>query len=155
MTQTEQHFIEELYRDTFSLLYHYAFSVLEEQTCAENLVNDTFLDAIRKVEILLTHESPGAWLMTALKLRIRHYKFMKARQPTVLPLDSVKNLPPRNEALSDAEMALSDEDREFYELYYKQGLSHKELSAHFAISVVASQKRLERIRQKLKSVLLE
>ena len=155
MTQAEQHFIEKLYRETFELLYYYAFSVLKEQSSAENLVNDTFLDAIRKVDILLSHEKPSAWLMTALKLHIKHFIYVRAKQPTILPLDSVKHLAPRNEDPADAELTLSCEDMEFYKLYYQNGLSHKELSERFAISVAASQKRLERIRKRLKSVILE
>ncbi len=147
--------IETLYAEHFELLYHYAYTVLHDRPSAENLVNDTFLDAIKKAELLLTHENPTGWLMQALKFHIRHYLTAQAKQPTILPLDSVQEPPSQESELKDAEESLSEEDRRFYELYYKHGLSHKELSKRFGISVSASQKRLERIREKLKQYLFE
>ena len=155
MTQKQKCFIEKLYMQNFETLHHYAYIVLQDHQVAENLVNDTFLDGIKKVELLCEHENPAGWLMQALKLRMKHYLSVKAKQPTVIPLENAREQAPRESKLRDAEIDLSDEERHFYELYYKDGLSHKELSDRYGISVSASQKRLERIREKLKRLLCE
>lgn len=155
MTQKQKRFIEKLYMENFETLHHYAYIVLQDHQTAENLVNDTFLDGIKKIELLCAHENPAGWLMQALKLHMKHYLFLKAKQPTVIPLENAREQAPRESKLRDAEIDLSDEERRFYELYYKDGLSHKELSERYGISVSASQKRLERIREKLKRLLCE
>jgi RNA polymerase sigma factor (sigma-70 family) len=155
MTQEQKCFIEKLYMEHFETLHRYAYIVLQDHQSAENLVNDTFLDGIKKVELLRGHENPVGWLMQALKLHMKHYLFTKAKQPPVVPLEDTRELSHEESQLKDAEAALSDEDRRFYELYYKVGLSHKELAKRYGISVSASQKRLERIREKLKRLLRE
>ena len=155
MTQEQRCFIEKLYTEHFETLHRYAYIVLQDHQTAENLVTDTFVDGIKKVEQLCVHENPVGWLMQALKLHMKHYLFTKVKQPTVIPLESAMELPSRESGLKDAEAALSDEERHFYEQYYKEGLSHKELSRRYGISVSASQKRLERIREKLRRLLCE
>lgn len=156
MTQEQKLFIEKLYKENYTMLYAYGLSMLRDRALTENMINDTFLVAIRKIHRLLTHQDPAAWLRIALKININHYRYTRSLAPKIVPIDEVKDEQQSyKEELCfwDLEDALTEEECAFFQAYYDLGCSHKELGERFNISVSASQKRLERIRKKLKETL--
>lgn len=163
MKQEEYHLIEALYIENFNSLYQYAYSAIRDRCVAENLVNDTFLQAIKKSAKILQHENPLGWLRTALKFNIRQYIRSLKRLPYTLPLADAEEQCIAQKSLDyDAELllasiasVLSRDDFCLFVRFYKDGYSHGQLAKEFGISVSASQKRLERIRKRLKQVLGE
>ena len=161
MTNEVHKFIEELYLENYSKLYHYANTILDNPEASENLVNDTFIDALRKADCLAEHEKPIGWLMQALKLNIKNYRSKLAKQPLTVPLCEVEASLAAGTAseegfdLSDCASSLSEQEYRMLTLYYEEGYSHNDLAQEFGISVSASQKRLERIKQHLKQTLHE
>lgn len=156
MTDEQKLFIERLYKENFIMLFSYGISILKDRALAESMINDTFLVAIKKVHILITHPNPDAWLRKALKINITHYHYAIGNAPKSVPIDGIKeDFLSYEEKLrfSDLEDALTEEECAFFRAYYESGCSHRELGKRFGISVSASQKRLERIRAKLKSTL--
>lgn len=158
MTKEEQLLIETLYRDNFESMYYYALSVLKDKTAAENVVNDTFVEAIRKAGLLAAHPNQKGWLRSALKLGLKSCLRARGREQTrILPLEAADQVPAGGSNLeSDADLllaplkkSLTPEEFQFFEAYYKYDLTHSQLAERFGISVSASQKRLERIRKKL------
>lgn len=156
MTNETHTFIEKLYLENYEILYYYANTIVNDPEVSENLVNDTFLDALRKAEQLTEHEKPIGWLMQALKLNIRNYRSKQAKQPKTVSLSEVEpflstdTMSEENFDLSACASLLSEDDYRMLTLFYIDGYSHNQLAQAFGISVSASQKRLERIKQRLR-----
>ena len=152
MTQEQRSFLEALYKENFRKLYYYGFAILKEQTITENLINDTFLVAVQKIDTLMTHENPAGWLICALKNHIKHYRYICAQSPQMIPLDQVEEYLHSDEELhfSDLEGTLTEKECAFFRIYYDLGCSHKAVAELLGISVSACYKRLERIRTKIK-----
>ena len=88
MLVNEQIWLQELgkgednaYRELFRLFYarlgNLAFHFVEERAVAEDIVQDTFLMACAKVDLLVQHPNPGGWLVAALKKNIYNYWRMR------------------------------------------------------------------------------
>ncbi len=161
MREKECRFIEQLYADNYMKLYCYAYGIIKDHHTAENLINDTFVTAVQKAEHLMEHENPVGWLIQSLKFKLMQYLRAEGRHPTNVPLDLVAEQSSRHERPEDVtdrmflEKVLKDSDLRMFDLFYYEGYSHKELADEFGISIPASQKRLERIRKKLRDALEE
>lgn len=151
--------LEELFRNEYSKLMLYAVAELKNEDLAEEAVQDTFHDAVRRKLVLSEHPNPQGWLMQTLKYKIkkrretlqRHFLFF-------LPLDMEQIATQEFPAHFNAEIknvlkdVLDDEEWYFLECISIRSMSHKRLAEELHISVWASRKRLERIRQKIAAV---
>ena len=63
--------LEHLYRDYYGKLTIYAAATLRSQSRAQDIVQDTFHEALRHVDTLMEHPNPGGWLMVTLKNKLR------------------------------------------------------------------------------------
>ena len=72
MRPEEDKFIERLYLDTFQLLWTYAMSKLNNPALAQEVVQDAFLEAIRNIEKLMSHENPRGWMKNTVKNKVKH-----------------------------------------------------------------------------------
>ena len=76
MRPEEDKFIERLYLDTFQLLWTYAMSKLNNPALAQEVVQDAFLEAIRNIEKLMSHENPRGWMKNTVRIISFHtYRF--------------------------------------------------------------------------------
>ena len=157
MTDAEQHFIERIYNENFEKLYFYAFSCVGNREIAEDLVIETFVCAVKKAPILLSHENPKGWLMEALKYEIKMYLRNVSRTPQMVPYDTVAepsvSLPAIQENTEDDILyntGLSDVEQQECRMYFLENLPHDRVAEELGITVSASQKRRERLRKKLK-----
>ena len=71
MLPNQENFFNQLYQENFWKLRRYALTCLNENQ-AEEIVQDTFFEATKKIDILIAHENPGGWLMDTLKNKIRN-----------------------------------------------------------------------------------
>ena len=167
MTPREKELVECLYHLHFKKLYFYANSLLEDPERARDVVQDTFHEALRHIDTLARHENQAGWLMNTLKNKIRESE--RARRRYLRRFFSLDTDFPDRDALPDeragAPPELPEEDpldkiektltpEEFYLLRRMifEGASHLQVAQELDISVYASQKRLERIRDKLSAV---
>lgn len=164
MLPDQEEFFDRLYREYFWKLKRYSLLYLNESQ-AEEIVQDAFHEAVEKIDSLYIHENPGGWLMNTLKNKIRNCQRTNRRD--LLRLVSLDAEPamqaaaPGNaedrmeqqEALASASerigQALSPDELYLLRRIAYGNASHKEVAAELGISVWASQKRLERIRDKL------
>lgn len=150
-------FLEDLYRNNAPKLMIYATSKLRDPSGVEELVQDTFYTAVTHMDRLRTHSNPEAYLMTVLQYKIKEYQRIRRRElmrfrsldPDLLnqlraPEDSSLHV------LETIRKALSQEEYHLFQRYYLEGAHHIEIARELHISVWNSQKRLERIRKKLK-----
>lgn len=162
-------FIEKIYNQCFKKLMLYALSVLNDPDRAQDVVQDTFHEAVIHVDTLMIHENPGGWLMITLKNKIRESERARRRYLRhFLSLDTdipENNLRPSEMSveISDSEdillkkieQALTPEEYRLLTRFVFENASHLQIAKEFEISVYASQKRLERIRKKLNQLFPE
>jgi len=157
---------ESLYRANCQKLTLYAIAHLNDPGQAEEVVQDTFYTAWNKRETLLRHEAPEAYLMTTLKYKIKEFRRAQKRYLHLfLSLDNGfqdEDAVPDGSTFSSTDglmesiqSVLSPEEWHLLWRYVFEGASHLELAKELGVTVWTSQKRLERIRKKLRGHLLD
>lgn len=157
-------FLEQLFRDYFLKLSIYVRTSVKNPIRADEIVQDSFHEAVNHIETLLHHENPGGWLMNTVKNKIREserYRLRYLRHFLSIDTDlSVELMAPYeiNENVGDEEyfllikrieQTLTKEEFHILKLFVFDGASHMEVAQELNITIWASQKRLERIRKKL------
>lgn len=170
MMPDEKELVERLYRLYFKKLFIYANAVLRDQELAKDVVQDTFHEALRHIDVLAKHENPGGWLMNVVKNKLKEYERSRYRDlRRLLSLDAdfpdKSNLPeelvsgepePQGESVLEIiERVLTPEELQLLKRLVFERASHQQVAQEFGISVYASQKRLERIRGKLYTIFPE
>ena len=170
MMPDEKELVERLYRLYFKKLFIYANAVLRDQELAKDVVQDTFHEALRRIDVLAKHENPGGWLMNVVKNKLKEYERSRRRDlRCLLSLDAdfpdKSNLPeelvsgqpePQGESVLEIiERVLTPEELQLLKRLVFERASHQQVAHEFGISVYASQKRLERIRGKLYTIFPE
>ena len=170
MMPDKNELVERLYRLHFKKLFIYANAVLRDPEQAKDVVQDTFHEALRRIDVFSKHENPGGWLMNTLKNKLKENERTRRRDLLrLLSLDAdfpdESNLPeelvaaqpePQEESVIEkVERILTPEEYQLLKRLVFDRASHLEVAQEFGISVYASQKRLERIREKLYTVFPE
>ena len=170
MMSDEKELVERLYRLHFKKLFIYANAALRDSELAKDVVQDTFHEAVRRINVLEKHENPGGWLMNVVKNKIKEYE-RKRRRDLCRVLSLEADFPDecnQPEELVSAQPEIQDEPvpqtikrvltpeefRLLKRLVFDRA-SHRQVAQEFGISIYASQKRLERIRDKLYAVFPE
>ena len=164
MLPEQDRFIEELHRKYFRKLTLYAMSVLRDSARAQNVVQDALHEALLSVNHLMEHENPGGWLMETVKNKVRdseraHRRYI--RRFLSLDTEISAELVPANGLaveldesdnvvlMEKIEQLLTPDEYRLLKRLILDKASHLETAQEFGITVYASQKRLERIREKL------
>lgn len=166
MTPEQEDFLEALHQEYFNRLVLYAESGLFNRSKAQDVVQDTFHDAVKRVDQLVGHENPPAWLMQTVKNKVREYnrshlrytrRFLSldsdlaADNPCLTTDSSVREDSGENldALLAEIRRRLTPEELHLVERFAFDKASHLEIAQELGISVWASQKRLQRARDKL------
>lgn len=163
MLPEQDAFIEKIYREFFTKLWIYAKAELEDPEQAQEVVQDTFHEAVRHIGILMLHENPKGWLMDVLKKKIMHARRSMNRYilhfvsldsdlEFVDPILSSEDPTPNNvhDTLRDIRRVLSEEEWDLLRKIALENQPYKNVAKELGITVWACQKRVERIRKKLK-----
>lgn len=163
-TKNEMELIEHLYAEMFSKLFHFARISGYDKDDAYELVQNTFLVALRNIDRLVVSNNREGWLMVTIKNLIRNDKRRKSNNPSPLPL-AEENFEPRDEETQGWVLPSNDEytfetddlfiravGAEAYELFkdvrvYK--LSGEELEAKYGTKSINCQNRASRIKKKM------
>jgi RNA polymerase sigma factor (sigma-70 family) len=157
-------FIERLHRKYFRKLTLYAISALRDPTKAQDVVQDAFHDALLHINDLMAHENPDGWLMETVKNKVwdserAHRRYI--RRFLSLDSDISEELLPSNGLMVELyesndvipmekiEQTLTAEEYQLLKRLVLDKASHLEVAQEIGITVYTSQKRLERIRDKL------
>ena len=164
MGPTQDKFIEELYRKYFSKLTIYAIAKLKDKAKAEDVAQDVFHEAVLHVNDLMKHDNPGGWLMQTTKNKLHEserehrryiHRFLSLDSEVFLEIasldSSIEKVGTSNEIspMKKIEQVLSEEELHLLKRLIIDRASHMEVAEELGITVWASQKRLERIRNKL------
>ena len=165
MDQEKEAFFDQLYQQWFFKLLRYASVAVKNHHVAEEIVQDTFLVALQKVDYLFASEEPGRWLKQTVKYKILHYfREQKRDQVLLLPLEDGKPGEPmgaggieRIEEITQLwetiHRELKPEERVLLQKISVEGKSYQEAAIELGCSVGACQKRMQRLRLKLRKVL--
>ena len=163
MLPEQDAFIEKLYRDFFTRLWIYAKAALGDPEQAQEVVQDTFHEAVRHIDTIMAHDNPKGWLMDTLKKKIMHARRSMNRytlhfisldsdiefsDPVFASEDPVSNN--INDTLKELRRVLSPEEWNLLRRITLEKQPYKKVAEELGITVWTCQKRIERIRKKLK-----
>ncbi len=148
----------EIYKLYYKAMYNSALRILKNQVDAEDVMQDSFLDAFTRMELYREEGSFGAWLKkivinNALDL-IRKQKPTNEIDESLLLLtdeeeeDCVEN-ECRIEEIKEAMKMIKNEYRIILSLYLFEGYDHEEIASIQNISYGLSRTRYSRAKQSL------
>jgi len=155
----------ELFDRHATAVYRFAYSLTHDVTEAQELVQETFVTAWKKLaDIRLVGDSMLPWLIVVTRLHAKNLR--RARQRTdLLPLDEhilnhgaeamhADNLAHREELewVFAAVRELSETDQRIVELSLYEGRSYKEAALQLGLTVSGVTKRVERARAQLRKL---
>lgn len=162
-------FFDRIYAEQFQKMWKYAVDILSGPQLAEEVVQDAFIEFWRKIDELITKEKPEWWLRKTVKNKCLHVLRAQARDAKRLVyLDagdvSKRAAPERLSPLEEME-SYSETRRKIVEALKPEelrmlkrvamGASYKTLSEETGLSIWVCQKRIQRIRKKLKKIISE
>lgn len=154
--------LEILYRQCYPSLYRYALWALRDHHQAEEAVQETFLSALPKAAEVTALDRPEGWLMQTVKHKVLHLRREQdRRRARMLPLEEKLPAPDRLGQWEESEDAallwqqatqrLSPQDAELLRLVALEEQSQQAAAEEMGLSLWACQKRLQRIRKKLRA----
>lgn len=146
-------------------VYRFAYSLTHDTTEAQELVQETFVTAWKKLaDIRLVGDSMLPWLIVTTRLHAQNLQRRNFRTQT-LPLE--EHILNHRAGSIEADQAahreelewvfaavdrLGDVDRRIVELCLYEGRSYKEAALQLGLTVSRVSKRVERTRQKLRTM---
>ena len=168
MLPEQDAFIEKLYHEFFTQLWIYAKAALGDPEQTQEVVQDTFHEAVRHIDILMAHDNPKGWLMDALKKKIMHarrsmnryiLRFISLDSDLEFtdPVLSVEDPAPTNvqDTLREIRRVLSEEEWDLLRKITLEKQPDKNVAEELRITLWTCQKRIERMRKKLKQYFAE
>ena len=152
-------FIAELFQQYYKKLMVFVSKNPMFYTMAEDIVQDTFFEAVRNCEKLMKHENPGGWLMETAKFKMRDLRRkMNTRSfyetgEVELELESLENQYGIVEINMILDSALNIHEKTLFHMFYLEGYSVRELSEMEGITEVNFRVRMLRIRAKVQKEL--
>lgn len=143
---------EEMYRKYASVVYRYLLSLCHDESLAQDLVQDTFLKAVRKADSWKGQSGFSTWLCSIARNEFRQYL---RRHPREAELAENAHREDPMHALSDEQMlkhlhAMEDPFREVLYLRFFGNLSYAKIAGIFGQSENWARVTCYRARQKLR-----
>ena len=154
-------FVEELYKENYNKILS---MVRKDTLCgsmAEDIVQDAFAEAVRKAEVLYTHENPGGWLMETAKYktmsvhrRVQKRKLMET-EDILMEIKGYEADYGLIELHLVMDQVLNEHELMLLHMFYYGGYSVRELARREGITEGNFKVRMLRIRNKVKQALKE
>ena len=162
-TKEELAYYEQFYRDTKRAVEHYLMMLLHNHSVIEDVSQEVYLEAYRKLDVLMQHPEPRGFLFRMARYKALHWIRERNRieQGEYLCEDSVlaMKLMERDEFEStdimlSLESLLTEDEYRLFEEHYIMGYSEKEIALKKQKSYTAVRMRCSRITKKLRDKLL-
>jgi RNA polymerase sigma factor (sigma-70 family) len=149
----------QLYRLYYKSMYSVSLRIVNDESEAEDIMQESFLKAFKKIDTYKGEVSFGAWLK---KIVInRSLDHLKKKKVQFEDIDSRLQLPDNDEeyrevdleSIKNAIRSLSDGYRTILSLHLIEGYDHDEISQILGISNSASRTQFSRAKMKLKELL--
>ncbi len=155
----------ELVRQHHSLLYRYAYRLSGSAADAEDLTQETYLQACRKIDQLRDPGSAKGWLCTI--LRNRYLKRLRDKDHPEVPLGSALESIPETKSTEAATFGIDSDQlqtalgmlpepfRSPLILFYFEEFSYQEIADQMQVPVGTVMSRLSRAKAHLRQELLQ
>ncbi len=154
----------EIYKQYYKPVYNTCLRILNDKATAEDLMQDSFIDAFNKIHSYDGKGSFGAWIRRiAVNNSIDH---IKRSRPMVSITDEAANIPDNEdtyfedvdykvEEIKKALGLMEEGDRIILSLYLLEGFDHEEISQILEISLANARTRYSRAKKRLLRTLAE
>ena len=152
MTQADEKWVNELYTELSPKLFRIAKRRLGDEDEAQNAVQDTFVDLIKKIETVRDHPNPEGWLVNALKIFIaRELDDQKKRSEREIalpePYDPASDEPAYVPRLRDILPAgLTPREKDLLVWFFEMDLGYKEISQRLGIPILTCRTQMHRAK---------
>lgn len=163
MRPEEDAFIEKLYQDTFRLLWAYAMSKLNNSALAQEVVQDAFIEAVKNIDKLMSHENPNGWMKNTVKYKVKHaersfnrYILRFISLDTDISIENVGSSiedghnPNMFDIMEKIHRILTADEWDLLRKIALEKVPYKDVAAELGITIWTCQKRVQRIREKLR-----
>ena len=155
MTSDQRKRIEEFYLEMYDRLFIYARSALDNESLAEEAIQETFRIVCMKPEDLLSSPNPKGWIVNTLKYTIQNMKRSRDKANVLLTQYLAAN---SSVAFSEDRISLEvtyenvarSEEFSLIKEMAVDGRSHMEMAQSRGISVAACKKRVQRAKEFLR-----
>lgn len=140
-------YLHHLYEDNHDWMVGVAGVWIINKADAEDIVQDVFLVGAEKIDALMKHENPSAWLNATLKYLIMNYNRLHANRVNV-PLEECADLvaPEDGEPIwHTLPSQLSDIDKDILTWHFETKMSYEEMSKKLGITAGACRVRVCRL----------
>ena len=139
-----------LYKSNYSDMYYFAKKVLGSDDVAEDVVQETFVVAYRKLDDFLNSSSPKGWLYRTLRNIIGDTYRKRSRMVELFSLSSEMELITHDSAniILELENEKNKTDLELLFLVYCNRYTYQEISDMYGLSINAAKKRVQRAKAK-------
>ena len=168
MNEEYKNFISELYERNSLVLYNIAYSYLKDHENAQDIVEDVFVTALKKANLLYKHENPDGWLYKTLYYKLKEFfrgkvtEISEEQLKAALKDDSVLS---DKYNMTDVEGKIIDEicfceflqslppkERKYIVYRYIFGMRIKEIAGKMGLSQGAVKQLWQRTKKRLKKI---
>lgn len=150
MNTAEHDLIVSLHENYAFAMEQYAFRMTGDEKLAQDLVPETFLTAVIKIDAVFTHKKPQAWLFKTLHYIMERESDLKYRKAEV-SLEAPDLLSREIHLASSLEEALprslSKSERELLILRYEKQWDYEDIAEYKGIKPAACRKQMSRAVQ--------
>jgi RNA polymerase sigma-70 factor (ECF subfamily) len=157
---SQEHDLRDLVLEYYSDIYRYAYRLTGKPSDAEDLTQDTFLIAHRKIEQLRDLEKMKSWLFTILRsCFLRNRRKRVALTGLELAVDAIPDRAVQEvdfdqDRLQDAIDGLPAEFKVVLLMFYFEHISYKEIAERLEMPIGTVMSRLARAKGRLRQRLL-
>jgi RNA polymerase sigma-70 factor (ECF subfamily) len=145
-------FFNKLYLDLYGSLIKYAYRLTFDKSLAEDIVQETLIEAYKRIELLQQHENPVGWLHVSTrniaKAKLRNKRKIQSE------IHIAKNLIKPGGGGDKISYYISDyltkAEADIIIRFYEHNQPISEIAKAYGISLSACKMRLKRTREKIK-----
>lgn len=153
--EARQKFFDKLYGEMHRKLGYFIFRTCRDATFAEDVLQETFMEAYRNIDKLMEHPEPKAWLYVAARNKMMK---MGKKKNELCPVDDeyliVKTEERDYKEVELAEVIKSVVGEEDYNMlcdYFLNGYSAAEVARKYNVKEGGIRMRMSRLKKKLKN----
>ena len=158
LSADENEFLQKLFSSLSDKLLKVANKRLSDWDYAEDVVQDTFLAALKNMEKLKQSKNPQGWIMNALKYKIKDAQKLKHKY-TLLEPDVISAFVDMQNVGEQYDFELREiimkDEYKILRLIYGAGYKTHEVAEMLGIKVEACKKRVQVAKRKLAQELLK